>query len=306
MDDRLLAQLQRIVLDTLEQRRGLVAFSKIEAAEMDRLAREYEQRALERLRGELKELPPKGMVLDLHSRLERMDEQLAALNEQAGIAEASRRLQRDDITWRTFEAVAALLGIGGVAATFLILTAGYRADRLFAFVRAEDDPGGVGFHTLQLLIALGSGGIDGLGLGASRQKFFYIPNAHTDGVFAVLGEELGFIGAACVMLLFALLMVRGFRVILRARDNFGALLAAGIVSWIGYQTIINIGGITRSIPLTGIPLPFLSYGGSALATLLAAVGILLSISRHANGPPAVKREDRRTRTPRASGSRGAR
>jgi hypothetical protein len=111
MDDRLLAQLQRIVLDTLEQRRGLVAFSKIEAAEMDRLAREYEQRALERVRGELKELPPKDMVLDLHSRLERMDEQLAALNEQAGIAEASRRLQRDDITWRTFEDVAALLGI---------------------------------------------------------------------------------------------------------------------------------------------------------------------------------------------------
>ena len=111
MDDRLLAKLQRIVLDTLEQRRGLVAFSKIEAVEMDRLAREYEQRALERVRGELKELPPKDMVLDLHSRLERMDEQLAALNEQAGIAEASRRLQRDDITWRTFEDVAALLGI---------------------------------------------------------------------------------------------------------------------------------------------------------------------------------------------------
>ena len=107
---------------------------------------------------------------------------------------------------------------------------------------AEDDPSGRGFHTLQLLIALGSGGIDGLGLGASRQKFFYVPGAHTDGIFAIIGEELGFIGCAIVLALFAFLMARGFRVILRARDDFGALLAVGIVSWIGYQALINIGG----------------------------------------------------------------
>ncbi len=176
--------------------------------------------------------------------------------------------------------VLAFLSAAGVVASMLIATGDYRADRIFAFISAEDDPSGRGFHTLQLLIALGSGGIDGLGLGASRQKFFYVPGAHTDGIFAIIGEELGFIGAAAVLILFAVLIARGFRVILRARDDFGALLAVGIVSWIAIQAIINIGGITRSMPLTGIPLPFVSYGGSALLSMLAAVGILLSVSRY--------------------------
>lgn len=190
--------------------------------------------------------------------------------------------------------IAALVGVGGVAASFLILTSGYRLDRVLAFVGAEDDPSGIGFHTLQLLIGLGSGGIDGLGVGASRQKFFYIPGSHTDGVFAVIGEELGFIGAMAVLILFAVLIYRGFRTVLNAQDDFGSLLAAGIVCWIAFQALINVGGITRAIPMTGIPMPFLSYGGSALASLLAAIGILLSISRHATGPPkAVARKGAR-------------
>jgi cell division protein FtsW len=176
--------------------------------------------------------------------------------------------------------VLAFGSITGIAASFLIAMGEYRADRVFAFIRAEDEPGGRGFQTLQLLIALGSGGWDGLGLGASRQKFFYVPGAHTDGIFAIIGEELGFIGAAIVLGLFAFLMARGFRVVLRARDDFGALLAIGIVSWIGYQTLINIGGITRTMPLTGIPLPYVSYGGSSLITMLLAAGILLSVSRY--------------------------
>lgn len=199
--------------------------------------------------------------------------------------------------------MAALVGIGGVASTVLILTAGYRLDRLVAFVRAEDDPTGIGFQTLQSLIALGSGGIGGLGLGASRQKFFYIPGSHTDGVFAVVGEELGFIGAVGVLMLFAALVYRGLRVMLRAQDEFGALLATGIVCWIAYQALINVGGISRAIPMTGIPLPFLSYGGSSLAALLAAVGILLSISRYANGPPPVERVGRHPRAARRRGTR---
>jgi cell division protein FtsW len=202
--------------------------------------------------------------------------------------------------------LAALLSIGGVAAALLIATSPYRAERIWAFLRAEDDPGGIGFHTLQLLIALGSGGVKGLGLGASRQKFFYIPGSHTDGVFAVVGEELGFIGALAVLVLFAVLVYRGFRVVLRAQDDFGALLATGVVCWIAYQALINVGGITRSIPMTGIPMPFLSYGGSALASLLAGVGILLSISRRANSPPAVEQREQRTRSPRLSGKRGVR
>lgn len=178
-------------------------------------------------------------------------------------------------------------GIGAVIATILVFSGDYRADRIFAFIRAEDDPGGRGFHTLQLLIALGSGGWHGLGLGESRQKFFYVPGAHTDGILAIIGEEMGFIGTAVVLALFALLMVRGFRVVIRARDDFGALLAVGIVSWIGYQAIINIGGVTRTLPLTGIPLPFVSYGGSALMTMLAAVGILLSVSRYGVDPKSI-------------------
>ena len=192
----------------------------------------------------------------------------------------------------------ALISIGGVSASFLLLSGGYRMDRLFAFVSPEADPSGRGFHILQLLIALGSGGVTGLGIGASRQKFFYVPSAHTDGVFAIIGEELGFIGAALVIVLFALLVYRGIRVMVNAPDNFGALLAIGITSWIAYQTLINIGGITRSIPMTGIPLPFLSSGGSALAATLAGMGVLLSVSRYARGKsPQKERLGRRRAKP---------
>jgi cell division protein FtsW len=186
----------------------------------------------------------------------------------------------------------ALLMIGSVTTGLLILAGDYRTDRVFAFVSPQDEPGGRGFHILQLLIALGSGGINGLGLGASRQKFFYVPGAHTDGVFAIIGEELGFIGAVAVIILFGALVFRGLRTMLHARDDFGALLAVGITTWIAYQALINMGGITRAIPLTGIPLPFLSYGGSALAALLAGVGVLLSVSRYGTGGMHLRRQRR--------------
>jgi cell division protein FtsW len=200
--------------------------------------------------------------------------------------------------------VAALIGIGGVAATLLIATGGYRADRLFAFMDPSSDPAGVGFHTLQLLSAMGSGGIGGLGIGASRQKFFYIPNAHTDGIFAIVGEELGFVGAIVVIVLFAIVVYRGLRIVLGARDDFGSLLATGIVVWIAYQALINIGGVIRAIPMTGIPMPFLSAGGSALAALLAAVGILLSISRSARVPQSAQRATTRPVQRRLVGRKG--
>jgi cell division protein FtsW len=174
----------------------------------------------------------------------------------------------------------ALVGIAGVTGLMLILGGGYRAERILAFTSAEDDPAGIGFHTLQLLIALGSGGIEGLGLGVSRQKFFYIPGAHTDGVFAIIGEEAGFIGAMIVIGLFAYLVYRGFRIAMNARDDFGCYLAIGIVCWIAFQALINVGGITRTIPLTGIPLPFVSYGGSALVMIMAGIGVLLNVSRY--------------------------
>jgi cell division protein FtsW len=182
---------------------------------------------------------------------------------------------------------------GLVAGALLILTEGYRADRLLAFTSAESDPGGLGFQTLQLLIALGSGGWEGLGLGVSRQKFFYIPGAHTDGIFAIIGEEAGFIGAMVVLGLFAYLVYRGFRVAMRAHDDFGTYLAMGVVCWIAFQSLVNIGGITRSIPLTGIPLPFVSYGGSSLIMVMAGVGVLLSVSRYSKESVPERRPARR-------------
>lgn len=175
--------------------------------------------------------------------------------------------------------MAALAITGFASLAFLATAAGYRADRLSAFFSAESDPQGNGFQTLQSLIAIGNGGIHGLGLGASRAKFFYIPESHTDGVFAIVGEELGLIATLAILFLYMLLMVRGFQVARRARDDFGQLIATGITTWITVQALLNIGGITRTIPLTGVPLPFLSFGSNSLASVLLAMGVLLSISR---------------------------
>jgi cell division protein FtsW len=175
----------------------------------------------------------------------------------------------------------------------------YRLDRIASFINPDSDPEGSGFHILQLLIALGSGGVTGLGWGVSRQKFFYVPGAHTDGVFAIVGEELGFIGLLGILGLFAFFVFRALKATLGSRDQFGTLLGVGIVSWIAYQTLINIGGITRSIPLTGVPLPFLSYGGSALIAVMAGAGVLLSLSRYGKDRSYAER-------PRSRGRRRAR
>jgi cell division protein FtsW len=136
---------------------------------------------------------------------------------------------------------------------------------------------------VQSLIALGSGGLTGVGLGASRQKWMYVPNAHTDFIFSILGEELGLLGELAVLLAFGLLIFAGVRVATRAPDVFGRLLAAGIVSWFGLQALVNLGAVTGLLPITGVPLPFLSYGGSSLVVSLAAVGILWNIAR--TSPP---------------------
>lgn len=179
----------------------------------------------------------------------------------------------------SFAQMFALGTTGLLCMAFLATAAGYRADRLTAFFSAEADPQGNGFQTLQALIAIGNGGIHGLGLGASRAKFFYIPESHTDGVFAIVGEELGLIATIPIIALYMLLMFRGFQVARRARDEFGQLIATGITTWITIQALLNIGGITRVVPLTGVPLPFLSFGSNALASVLLAMGVLISISR---------------------------
>ena len=173
------------------------------------------------------------------------------------------------------------LGAAGLLAVVMLATLqGYRADRLTGFFHGEADPRGHGFQTLQAVMAIGNGGWNGLGLGASRGKFFYIPESHTDGGFAIIGEELGFIATVAVLGLYILLMIRGYQVARRCRDDFGMLVAAGITTWITAQALLNIGGITRVIPLTGVPLPFLSFGGNALAAVMLAMGVLISISRH--------------------------
>lgn len=172
---------------------------------------------------------------------------------------------------------------GGVALGVLIVSASYRFQRITAFLDPSKDPLGIGWNTLQAEIALGSGGALGLGLGASRQKFYYLPNAYTDAIFAVIGEELGLVGTLAIILLFGLIALRGYRVALRASDSYGALLAAGVTSWLVIQALINIAVVTGTIPFTGIPLPFVSFGGSSLIVSLMAVGVLLNVSRQAVG-----------------------
>jgi cell division protein FtsW len=181
--------------------------------------------------------------------------------------------------WRQIFAAGSAIAVIFV---FLMLTVPHAAARVKAWQEVLRDPDQAIWQVKQALIALGSGGFFGVGLGNSTQKFGPLPAAHTDGVFAIVGEELGLVGCLVVILLLALLIWRGVRTALQARDSYGFLLALGITAWLGYQALINIAVITAVIPFTGIPLPFLSYGGSSLLFSLIGVGILLSISRDAH------------------------
>lgn len=171
-----------------------------------------------------------------------------------------------------------LIGVAGFVA--LVLSAPYRIKRITSFLDPWEDPLGSGFQIIQSLYAIGPGGLFGLGLGQSRQKFFYLPEPQTDFIFAILAEELGFIGGSLILLLFSLLLWRGIRIALGAPDLFGSFLAVGIIAMIAIQVMINIGVVTGLMPVTGITLPFLSYGGSSLTLMLMAIGVLLNISRH--------------------------
>ncbi len=155
----------------------------------------------------------------------------------------------------------------------------YRMNRLLVFLHPEMDPRGIGYQINQALLAIGSGGIFGVGLGHSIQKFNYLPEPVGDSIFAIIGEELGLIGASIMVGLFFFLAAKGLKVAKKALDSFGRLVAIGIISWIVFQALINISAICGLIPLTGIPLPFISYGGTSMVFLMAAAGILLNISR---------------------------
>jgi cell division protein FtsW len=167
--------------------------------------------------------------------------------------------------------------VGG--AVILAVIAPYRMQRITTFFNRQSDPLGASYHIRQVLLALGSGGWTGLGIGQSRQKYEYLPEANTDSIFAIIGEETGFLGATFVILFYIFIIWRGFRIAIRAPDPFGRLLALGISSWVAVQTLINLGAMVVVIPLTGVPLPFVSYGGSSFIILLVAMGILLNISK---------------------------
>ena len=178
-----------------------------------------------------------------------------------------------------------LLAGAGAAAAFVVIYItfmGYAGDRVTAWLHPEADPGDTGYQILQSLYAIGSGGLFGLGLGKSRQKYLYLPFQYNDYIFAIICEEVGLFGALLIVALFAMTILRGYWIALQARDRFSTVLAAGLVTLIAVQTILNLGVVTNLLPSTGIALPFFSYGGTALAVNLGEMGIVLSISRHRN------------------------
>lgn len=175
-----------------------------------------------------------------------------------------------------------LIPFAVVAAMVFILSSTYRKQRVLAFLDPFSDPQGYTYHISQVLIALGTGGFMGLGIGQSRQKFEYIPEVTTDSIFAIVGEELGFVGGLFLVGLFAYLIYRCFKIVEKLSDPYARLLSFGLTSWIAIQCIINLSAMVSLIPLTGVPLPFISYGGSALLANLVAIGIILNISRGAS------------------------
>ncbi len=178
------------------------------------------------------------------------------------------------------------LGATGILAmTALAMSAPYRKARLLGFLDPFANAQGSGLQAVQSMVALGTGGFFGVGLGQSRARWSWLPNAHTDFIFAIIGEETGFAGAAMVITLFALLAGVGVSIAFRAPDGFGRLLAVGIVAWLTIQALVNIGGVVAVLPITGVPLPFISNGGNAMLVNLFAIGVLLNISRASDLTP---------------------
>ena len=199
-----------------------------------------------------------------------------------------------------------LAGAGAIALSLIaaaIWLEPYRRERILSFLDPWQDPQGTGFQSVQAMLALGSGGFFGVGLGEGVQKVYYLPEASTDMIFAIIGEELGLFGAFAVLAAFVVLGYAGFNVALACRDPFGKLLAAGITALICGQAAVNVSAVMGLAPLTGIPLPFVSYGGSSLVVMLASVGILLNIAVNHAAESSAKVPDRRRRN---GGSRAAR
>lgn len=173
-----------------------------------------------------------------------------------------------------------LLGMTAlIVASLLAFSESYRADRITAFLDPYADSSGTGYQLIQGYYALGNGGLFGVGLGASRARWFYLPNAHTDFIFAIIGEETGLVGGLTVIALFLVLGVTGWVVASRAPDRFGRMIAMGITAWLSFQALVNIGGVLGVIPITGIALPFVSFGSTALIVSMAALGVLVNVAQ---------------------------
>ncbi|HXA42341.1 MAG TPA: putative lipid II flippase FtsW [Candidatus Solibacter sp.] len=185
--------------------------------------------------------------------------------------------------------VVGTVGLSAGAIGLLIRLEPYRFSRMSAFLNPWADSLNTGFQSVQSVLALGSGGLFGVGLGNSIQKYQWLPEAHTDFIFAIIGEEVGLIGTLFVLTLFCLLAYRGYRAALRAPDTFGLLLATGITTWLIFQAFVNMAAVTLTLPTTGIPLPFVSFGGSSLSVSLTAVGLLLNISAQGVKPTVGRR-----------------
>jgi cell division protein FtsW len=211
----------------------------------------------------------------------------------------------------------AIVAAGAALAVMAVMIEPYRRDRLFAFLDPWSDPDGAGFQSVQAQVALGSGGLSGVGLGDGVQKAFYLPEAHTDMILATVGEELGLLGVIAVLVAFALVAVAGYRIALKARDLHQQVLAAGLTTLVLAQAAINVGAVVGVTPVTGVPLPFVSFGGSSLITLLACTGLLVNIGRRSHSsagrlaavPPREGADrrggDGRPRDARAGGGRRA-
>jgi cell division protein FtsW len=182
--------------------------------------------------------------------------------------------------------LAQMIGIAFVGTGVLSLLAGYRRARMFSFLHPGHDVGNTGYQLWRSLIAIGSGGLNGVGLGAGRAKWFFLPNAHTDFIFAIIGEELGFIGCLLVLGLFVGLGLVGLRIARRAPDRFGMLVATGVTAWIVGQAAINLGAVVGLLPVSGVPLPFLSVGGTSLVITMFGVGVVANIARQTAPMPS--------------------
>lgn len=163
--------------------------------------------------------------------------------------------------------------------TLLIFVAPYRLARLTSFLDPDRDPLGSSYQIKQVLLSLGSGGVFGVGVGKSKQKYMYLPEANTDSIFAIIGEEVGFLGALILMATFLFVIWRGFMIAIRSPDAFGRLLVLGFMSWFAIQVVINLSAMVALVPITGVPLPLISYGGSSLIILLASLGIVINVSK---------------------------